>query len=403
MDIKPPTKRAAVRPTQPKPSPVVGEPGSDKFPAELLEVPQTAEQPFSISSSDTHEKQKGRRKLSTLKKLLIVLISLVIVFAAGLFGWYSWAISPVSSDTSRKPFEVAAGETPSFIAKHLEQEKLIRSALAFELYAKINGHADNLQAGTYKLSPSQSVSDIIGELLKGQNAAYNVLIPPGLTLKQLADPSVKSSFASQGFSADEIQRAFAAAYDSPLLKDKPEGASLEGYIFPETFQVKEGSSLESVLQRSFDTLYERLVADGLVEKFAAQGLTLHQALTLGSIIQKETSVPATQAKVAQVFLSRLKIGMTLGSDVTFIYAAKQLGVEPTSTLDSPYNTRIHGGLPPGPIATMNYTALQAVAEPAQGDYLFFVAGDDGTVYFSRTNEEHEQQVQQYCKTLCNAP
>jgi UPF0755 protein len=401
MDIKPPTKRRPPAPVRSESSPVVGEPGSDTFPAELLEVPQSAEQPFSIHSSEGEQK-KERRRLSVVKKIIIGILAFLLVAATGLFGWYSWAIAPASSDSNRQGFTIEAGETPSVIAKHLEQARLIRSAIAFEVYAKLNGHADNLQAGSYRLSPSQSVAVIVSELRKGQNATYNVLIPPGLTLKQLADPSVKSSFAFQGFSAEEIQRAFAATYDSPLLKDKPVGASLEGYIFPETFQVKEGGSLESVLQRSFDTLYERLSADGLIAKFAAHGLTLHQALTLGSIVQKETSIPATQRQVAQVFLTRLNIGMTLGSDVTFIYAAKQLGVEATPTLDSPYNTRIHGGLPPGPIATMNYSALQAVAEPAEGDYLFFVAGDDGTVHFSRTNEEHEQQVQQYCQQLCSA-
>lgn len=94
--------------------------------------------------------------------------------------------------------------------------------------------------------------------------------------------------------------------------------------------------------------------------------------------------------------------MMLGSDVTYMYAAAQLGVEATPTLDSPYNTRIHTGLPPGPIATMNYSTLQAITNPADGEYLYFVAGDDGTVHFSRTNEEHEQLVQQYCKKLCSA-
>lgn len=402
MDIKPPTKRPpAPRPRQPLVSPVVGEPGSDKFPAELLEVPQSAERSFSLHSSDTEHKHKERRKVPLAVKLIIGFLVLIVAVVAAVLVWYSWATSPVSADTGRKAFEVQTGETPSLIAKHLEQAQLIRSAFAFEVYAKLNGHADNLRAGSYKLSPSQSVSAIVSELIKGQNATYNVLIPPGLTLKQLADPAVKGSFASQGFSAEEIQRAYAATYDSPLLKDKPSGASLEGYIFPETFQVKEGGSLESVLERSFDTLYERLSADGLIAKFAAHGLSLHQALTLGSIIQKETSIASTQRQVAQVFLMRLQLGMSLGSDVTYIYAAKQLGVEPTPALDSPYNTRIHGGLPPGPIATMNYSALQAVADPADGDYLFFVAGDDGTVHFSRTNEEHEQQVQQYCQKLCS--
>lgn len=396
MDIKPPSSRRPtlkIKDEAKVPRPVEAE----KAPSPI-EAPVILDTPASFSI-DT-KKTSGKR--SVVRRILIAVIALIVLVVAGGLGWYKWAISPVSASETRQRFVVASGETPSIIAKNLEQARLVRSAVAFEVYAKLHGFADSLQAGTYKLSPNQSVASIVGELVKGQSATHNVFIPPGLTLKQLADPSVKGSFAAQGFTAEEIKEAFSATYSSPLLKDKPADASLEGYIFPETFQVQEGDSLQSVLERSFDTLYERLQADGMLEKFTAKGLTLHQALTLGSIIQKETSDVAVQRQVAQVFLSRLSIGMMLGSDVTFIYAANQLGVEATPTLDSIYNTRIHTGLPPGPIATMNYSALQAITDPAEGDYLFFVAGDDGTVHFSRTNEEHEQQVQQYCQKLCTA-
>jgi UPF0755 protein len=332
---------------------------------------------------------------------VIGVLVILAVLIAGALGWYEWALGPVSADNTSQAFVVTSGESPSTIALSLEQAKLVRSSFAFEVYAKLHGLADDLRAGSYKLSPSQSTPAIVSVLVSGQDSTRNILIPPGLTLKQLADPTVKGSFAAQGFSSDEIQKAFSATYMSLLLKDKPADASLEGYIFPETFQVKESDTLQSVLERSFDTLYARLQADGMAQKFAAHGLTVHQALTLGSIIQKETSDSAVQKQVAQVFLTRLELGMTLGSDVTFIYAAHQLGIEPSSTLESPYNTRIHTGLPPGPIATMNYSALQAVADPAAGDYLFFVAGDDGTVHFSHTNDEHEQQVHQYCQKLCS--
>ncbi len=335
-------------------------------------------------------------------KWLFAVGACMVTCALSIFGWYTWAISPVSGDDVQQKFTVNSGETPSVIAKHLEEQRLIKSAFAFELFARLHGQADSLKAGHYRVSPSQSVADIVSMFMNNQNETYNVFIPPGLTLKQLADPSIKGSFANQGFSQTEIQKAFAASYDSQLLKDKPSSASLEGYIFPETFQVKVGDSLESILARSFDELHGKLQTDGMLQKFSEKRLSIHQALTLGSIVQKETDDPASQKQVAQVFHSRLQIGMSLGSDVTFIYAAAQLGVEPTTDLDSPYNTRIHTGLPPGPVATMNYSALEAVADPAPGDYLFFVAGDDGTIHFSRSDDEHQQQVQQYCKILCAA-
>jgi UPF0755 protein len=150
--------------------------------------------------------------------------------------------------------------------------------------------------------------------------------------------------------------------------------------------------------------------NNLVAQFKTQGLSLYQGITLASIIQREvlsvggaTTPTSDQQQVAQVFFSRLTIGMPLGSDVTFIYGAKKLGVEPISTLNSPYNTRIIAGLPPGPISSPGLTALIATAQPADGDYLYFVAGDDGTTHFGRTLVEHEQNVRQYCTIECNKP
>lgn len=393
MDIKPPVKRyPELSATQTAPSPL--EQQDAPFDEGMsLDNPDDA---FSINSG-----KDGHRKLPPAVRITLIVIAVLAVIAGAAIGWYMWATAPAGSGNPQA-FSVASGDSPSAIAKNLQDAKLIRSSFAFEVYVKLHGTSASLQAGTYEFSSSQSVGAIVDDLVAGKNTTRNVFIPPGLTLKQLADPNVKGSFAAQGFSDEEVQQAFIATYTSPLLKDKPASASLEGYIYPETFQIKADGSLESVLQRSFDTLYEKLQADGYIEKFAARGLNIHQALTLGSIIQEETSDPVVQKKVAQVFLNRLDAGMTLGSDVTFIYAARQMGVQPVSTLDSPYNTRIYTGLPPGPIATMNYSALQALADPTPGDYLFFVAGDDGTVYFSATNEEHNQQVQQYCKELCSA-
>ena len=122
---------------------------------------------------------------------------------------------------------------------------------------------------------------------------------------------------------------------------------------------------------------------------------------MASIVQKEVSDPSDQRQVAQVFLKRLKEGTVLGSDVTFLYIAKKEGRSPSVNDPSPYNTRKNGGLPPGPIANFHLSALQAVANPASGDFLYFVAGDDGKTYFSRTEAEHDANVAAHCKKLCH--
>ena len=370
-------------------------------------VTKSSVESISASQESNQKNQpKPKKHRSRFKIAIFVILALVVTMLMTAFLWYGWATSPLNNDPTKHTFTIESGERPATIAKNLEDKKLIRSALAFEIYARVKGNAGNLKAGGYRLSSDQSVESIMSTLTKGQDETRTVMIPPGLTLKQLADPTIKGSFADMGFSEEEIAEAYSAVYDPakfPLMKDRPAGASLEGYIFPETFEVFERDSLKKVLERSFQELYSRIQRDGLEQKLAEQGLNLHQALTLGSIVQEETSSADDQPQIAQVFLSRLKIGMSLGSDVTFIYAAREMGVTPVPELDSPYTTRIHAGLPPGPIATMNYSALMSVAEPAPGDYLFFVAGDDGNIYYSRTNDEHNSQVKQYCQKLCSEP
>lgn len=318
----------------------------------------------------------------------------------GMLVWYVWALAPPSADGTFKMVTIEQGLTPSGIGDMLEEQDMIRSSAAFQIYTSISGVSGKLQAGRYKLSPSMSVSDIVGHLVNGENDTYTVTILPGMTLKQLADPNADGNLVTQGFTPKEIAEAFAAAYSSPLFDSRPAGASLEGYIFPETYNISPNDTLQSLLQRSFDELYKKIVADNLIAQLSARGMTLHQAVTLASIVQEEDDTIDVQPQIAQVFLLRLQRGMNLGSDATYTYAAHQLGVPANPDLDSPYNTRKHPGLPPGPVSTLNYSALKAVAQPAAGDYLYFVHGDDGTAYFSHTLEEHEALTRQHCTTLC---
>ena len=153
-----------------------------------------------------------------------------------------------------------------------------------------------------------------------------------------------------------------------------------------------------------------MVKNNLVEGFKQQGLTLYEGITLASIVQRESITPpdtsepsADQKQIAQVFYSRLAAGMTLGSDVTYQYAADKLGVARDVNLDSPYNTRRYKGLPPGPIASPGLTALKAVAAPAAGDYLFFLTGDDNITYFAHTDAEHKANIINHCAKNCSTP
>lgn len=387
---------------QPAQPPVNPEPPLQKFGGAVLQSPDTQEAALPqinepLAQSSTAQKRSRFRVIATVIGAVIALV--VIAVVAG-FLWWQWALAPYSDESSKRPITIENGEPLSSIATSLEEQRVIRSSLAFQWYVRLQQKTADLRAGHYRVSANQSVAEIVALLTDPAGGSYNMTILPGMTLKQLADPEVKSSFASQGFSQEEIQQAFSATYNSPLLADRPLDATLEGYIFPETYQMGTDDTLTQLLERSFDELYRRLQSGGLIEKFKARGLTLHQALILASIVQKESGKAQDQAQIAQVFLKRLSTNMALESDVTYQYAADQLGVARSVNLDSPYNTRRVPGLPPGPIATMNFSALQAIADPAPGEYLFFVAGDDGVVYFSNTLEEHNALAAKHCIELC---
>lgn len=352
--------------------------------------PVDVSQPLKIDNG----KPLWARKWLVAVALGIFLIVMMVVYVVS-------SLRPVDpSNTGNVRFVVSSGETAAEIAKSLHDAQLIRDPFVFQLYTQVTGTKSQLQAGGYVLQRSLSVADIVEHISSGKTDDVVVTILPGLTLEQLADPEVEGSLAQQGYSSKEIADAYEASYQSNLFSGRPIGATLEGYIYPETHQTTASSSLRSVLQLSFDELYFQIQKKGIEAKLQQQGLSLRDGIILASIVQKEVSNAEDQKQVAQVFIKRLKEGIVLGSDVTFMYIAEKEGREPSVNDDSPYNTRKHGGLPPGPISNFNLSALEAVASPAPGDYLYFVAGDDGTTHFGRTEAEHLANVAKYCTVLC---
>ena len=321
---------------------------------------------------------------------------LLVAIATGFFVWYKTSLLPVSSqDTSRQRVKIVTGSSPGQIADLLEKKKLIRSAFAFDIYIRLSQTRSGLRAGTYSLSASQSTEAIVDHLASGKVDQFNITFLPGATLAQSRTQLVRA-----GFSETEVDAALSKSYDHPLFKGKPADTDLEGYIYGETYNFDSNATVEQVLAKTFDEYYAAIKNNHLAEGFAKQNLTLYQGITLASIVQREVSSAADRKQVAQIFLKRLGIGMPLGSDVTYQYAAKKLGVSPSPNLDSPYNTRKYAGLPPGPIAAPGLSALQAVANPASGDYLYFLSGDDNITYYATTNEAHEINVRDHCKIKC---
>lgn len=396
MDIRPP--RTASRQSRPRDLGRVATSSSSPLP------PRSPQSVLSQSSGHeaVHSTQSAIAAGRSRKRIVVWVLSAAVAFLCmiclGLFGWYNWALKAVSASGVETRFVVQSGAGAATIATDLREHGLIRSELAFRVYTSMSGSRHKLQAGGYILSPAQDVPTIVEHMVSGKTDEFDITIPPGLTLEEL-----RAQFRENGFSDEEITRAFTATYEHPLLSDKPPTASLEGYIYPETYRMGADQSLETLLERSFDELYGLLQKRGYVAEFSKRGLSIYQALTLASIVQKEVMNPADQRQVAQVFYKRLSDGIQLGSDVTYMYAADKMGVEGTPSLDSPYNTRKYKGLPPGPIANMNPSAIEATAFPADGDFLYFVAGDgadEGKTFFARTEDEHNANIAAHCHVLC---
>ena len=236
-----------------------------------------------------------------------------------------------------------------------------------------------------------------------QADVFDFTILPGETIYD-----IKAKFIELGYSSTEVEEAFNANYDFAFLKGRPAGATLEGYLFGETHEFHTGTPVKDILEKFLEGMGEVIKENNLEARYAAHGLSLFDGITLASIVQKEAHGD-DQPTVAQVFYSRMNYGMLLGSDVTVAYALDTVDpnrvtyTDNTSalTVDSCYNTRLYAGLPCGPISNPGLSALLAVAEPSDTAYLYFLTGDDGLMYYSYTEEEHNQNVYSHCQNLCN--
>lgn len=419
-----------VRPVAPQSSPTPPQqPQQSPVPVQSQPAPQPQAAPVVAVPAVSQPQSKDSEPLSLTKKkrrwiwwVVGIVVFLAAVVTAGYF-WYVNALTPVSAnDKTVQQVQINEGASFSFVSGRLEERKLIRSSLALQIYAYLHNEVGNLKQGSCNLMPSESSTEILKKLTSGCHDFKSVTFYPGATIEKSKnlkegekDFSVRGSLEAAGFSDADITAALNATYDSPLFADKPAGASFEGYVYGDTYYINADSGPSEALKDAFAEMEKAVEKDNLVAEYKAHGLSLYQGITLASIIQRELSCDnldsikraacyENQQKVAQVFYSRIAQGMELGSDVTFIYAAGLTGETPTPSLDSPYNTRLYPGLPPGPIASPSEYSLKATANPASTDYLYFIAGDEGggAMYFGRTNAEHEQNIKDHCQVLCGA-
>ena len=296
---------------------------------------------------------------------------------------YDQGLKPVSSSSNTIIITIPKGASLKQIAAILKDNNLIRSTLAFQEYVDAHNLRSHLEAGTYALSPNQGVITIVAILTNGRVSLKLVTILPGQTISQ-----IRATLINSGFSPDTVDTALNAGNYSktPVLSFKPSGYGLDGLIYPDSYQKDSGTTPTQIVQEALDEMGGKL-NPSLQASYAAEGLSVYQAIILASIIQKEVPDYSTQQEVAQVFFNRLKQGMPLQSNVTAIFA-KSIG-------NQAYNTYNQPGLPPSPIANVDIQALKAVANPIPSSHLYFVTGKDGITRFADTIDQHNANISQF--------
>jgi UPF0755 protein len=361
---------------------------------------------------------------------LVLGISLVIVILVGSF-WYMWqdargrtpqvsfeitadkiergvlglylryrgsdVTEPADPDaTNAVTFVVELGESPATIAWHLEEMGLIKDSELFRRVVQYWGADQDIQAGVYSLMPSMTMEEIMRELRTGRKPSVTVTIPEGWRAEQIAAALEEAGVVS----AEEFMQVVHQWRDDyDFLRDRPVGSatSVEGFLFPDTYQLPLQTEAIQVLDIMLQN-WDRRVSPELRAKAEERGLTLYEVVTMASIVEREAVIAEERPVIAGVYYNRLVEGMHLQADPTVQYALgynvesgkwwEDITQEQYSSVESPYNTYVNPGLPPGPICNPGLAAIEAALEPEESNYLFFVHVGEGRHVFAETYEEH---------------
>ena len=292
---------------------------------------------------------------------------------------------------------VPPGASTQGIAERLAAAGVIKRPWAFALLVRVRGDDARMKAGRYRFEGPYSLLDIEQKIVEGEVERREVTFPEGRNMFDMAEIAARAGLSEKGF--------LTVAKDPALIADlDPQAKTLEGYLFPETYDLKEGSgeaALIAEMVKYSRNLFEELGLPREGRTIAGFPLTLREIVTLASIVELETAAPEERPRIAGVFLNRLRIGMRLQTDPTVIYALKLEGRyngnirKVDLSGDSPYNTYRFAGLPPGPIGSPGRSALNAVLAPETTDALYFVSRNDGTHVFSKRLSDHERAVDEF--------
>ncbi|KAA0563792.1 endolytic transglycosylase MltG [Bacillus sp. CH30_1T] len=353
-----------------------------------------------------------QEEAKVIRKIVgLVILCLVIIIGGTAIGGYLYvnsALKPVDPDNTKPvKVEIPIGSGVTSIGNILEEEGIVKNSTVFKYYVKFNNES-GFQAGSYDLTPSMTLNEIVNSLKTGKvmrKAEFKITIPEGLQLDQIAEliadksPYKKEEIVNKLNDKkwlEQLKQEYPALITDEIFK-KEIKRPLEGYLYPATYPFYEKKpSLEAILTKMIAQTNEVLAQNE--GAMSDREYTAHELLTLSSLIEEEATEKADRGKISSVFYNRIEEGMPLQTDPTVLYALgkhKKRTVYKDLEVDSPYNTYKVKGLPPGPIANAGVSSIEAALEPEETEYYYFLASANGSVYYSETLEEHNEKKAKY--------
>lgn len=327
-----------------------------------------------------------------MKTILYTFLIIAVIFSIFAVSFW-WKIrTPLNPAGEVLIFKVEKGDSAKTIADNLVKAGLIKSPFVFRLYVYMSLSQYALKSGEYELSSKMPIRDIADTLVLGGVNEVLITIPEGFTLKQIEDRLVAAKLAKPG---EVVNYRFT---DSPaILSSNPKTASLEGYLFPDTYRFFKDAQLPDILSKMINNFDDKLTHD-LEEAISRSSYNLYQTITMASLIEKEVKSDEDRAVVSGILWKRLKAGIPLQVDATLIYITGRRDIyDADKKINSPYNTYFYRGLPKGPIANPGLSAIRAAVFPQNSPYLYYLSAKDGKTIFSKTLEEHNQNRAKYLK------
>jgi UPF0755 protein len=337
-----------------------------------------------------------------LVSIILGILFLLAVVLGGAFLWDAYFVRP-SPNAPFVDVTIREGSSVNTIASTLIDRRILNHAFFFKLFVRWQDATQRLQAGTFPLKSNMSFSNIVAILSNAKDVEVQMTIPEGYTAKQMLE-TLRASL--KGVDETEWKQLTAQAKEiagHEFLATIPVGQGLEGYLFPDTYRFREDANAKTVIETMLFTFSKRFAENSIVIPSTLvfeNGMTLHEVITLASIVEREVQTPEDMKIVAGIFRTRLKIGMALQADSTVNYVTGKttsaISIE-DANIHSPYNTYRNLGLPPGPISNPGMNAILAVLQPTDSEHLYFLTTEDRRVIYAKTFAEHILNKQKFLR------